>query len=101
MIPEMEVSPDDSRSFPCPPAVFRKLDEATAATFPNRPYDEKTWTLDPYVPGQLENALNPGTRRPLWENVQHGRLPLPISAWLAGENYPPFDLIDLKTIPLN
>jgi hypothetical protein len=81
----MEASNDNPGSLPSPPTVFRKLDETTASLFPKgRTYDE-TWTLDPYVPGQLEKVVNPDTGRPLWENVQHGRLLLPISAWLSGE----------------
>jgi hypothetical protein len=82
----MESSNDNPGSIPSPPTVFRKLDKAGAALFPKgRTYDEKTWTLDPYIPGQLENAVSPDTGRPLWENVQHGRLQLPMSAWPSGE----------------
>jgi hypothetical protein len=87
MILEMEASNDKPGSLPGPPKVFRKLNDAGAALFPKGlTGDGKTWTLDPYVPGQLENVVSPGTGRPLWENVQHGRLLLPISAWHSGED---------------
>jgi len=68
------------------PAAFQKIDMAIASLVDKlEPYDEKTWCLDPYIPGQLELATNPRTEKKLWQDVEHGWLPVPISGYSSDE----------------
>jgi len=68
------------------PAAFRKYDMAIASSIEKpEPYDENTWCLDPYIPGQLENSANPQTEKKLWEDVEHGWLAVPISGYSSDE----------------
>jgi len=63
-----------------PPAILLKMDLAMANLVTND-IEEGKWVLDPYVPGQFENGVHSETGTKLWEDVQHGYLPIPISAW--------------------
>jgi len=62
------------------PAVFRRIEKVVAELLVGK-YDPETWSLDPYIREQLENAVHSETGRKIWEDVQHGPIPVPISPW--------------------
>jgi hypothetical protein len=78
MIPDMEETP---------PTVFTRVDQSIAALIVGNKhlYDKKTWSLDPNYPGLLEGAKEPSTGKILWDHIESGYLPLPISPWPASE----------------
>jgi len=67
-----------------PPTVLLKMDMAMAK-LATSDVEEGKWVLDPYIPGQFESAVHSETREKLWEDVHHGCLPIPISAWPSDE----------------
>lgn len=65
-----------------PPIIFKKIDRLIATLLgAKETYNEKYWTIDPNYPGILEGAVHRETEKILWDYVEFGYLPLPISAW--------------------
>jgi len=67
-----------------PPTVFTSIEKATAELLVGK-YDAETWSLDPYIDGQLEYATHSETGRKAWESLQHDRIRAPASPWPSDE----------------
>lgn len=80
-----------------PPKALRQMNRLLALLMdiPPEEYDEKTFSLDPYIEGQLEDTTNSRGQK-IWNEVEHGEFMIPLSGGFRGMP----SRIDNKCLPI-